>query len=163
MLSRWWVIIGPGNGLSPFRCQSITWTSADLLSIRTLGTNFNEISIKIQTFPFKKMILKTSPAKWRPFCLGFNVLKCPKSHFWFTHTHTHISEHWCQWSNLARSYVRTVYAKFQLDLSWVTTLTNPKNWRRDGFGPIWTLILVGISMRINETELSCDFCNISQF
>ena len=37
-----------GNGLSPFRCQSITWTNADLLSIDPLGTYFREIWIKIQ-------------------------------------------------------------------------------------------------------------------
>ena len=33
-----------------------------------------EILIGIQTFPFKKMHLKMSSAKWRPFCLGLNVL-----------------------------------------------------------------------------------------
>ena len=31
---------------SPVRCQVITWTNADLLSIGLLGTNFSEISIK---------------------------------------------------------------------------------------------------------------------
>ena len=38
-------IIASDNGLSPGRCQSITWSNADLLSIRPLGTNFNEILI----------------------------------------------------------------------------------------------------------------------
>ena len=45
-----------------------------MLSIGPLGTNFNEISIGIQTFSFKKMHFKMASAKWRPFCLGLNVL-----------------------------------------------------------------------------------------
>ena len=39
-----------------------------------LGTNFSEISIEILTFSFKKMRLKLSSAKWRPFCFGLIVL-----------------------------------------------------------------------------------------
>ena len=73
--------------------------------------------IKIQTFSFKKMHFKVSSTKWRPFCLGLNVLMCPdatvRPHFhetdfdinylfspcdiggplyvwiWSTYTHTH--------------------------------------------------------------------------
>ena len=67
-------IIGSDNGLSPGRRQAIIWTNAGILLIRPLGTNFNEIFIKIQIFSFKKMHLKMSAAKWRPFCLGLNVL-----------------------------------------------------------------------------------------
>ena len=52
------VSFGSGNGLAPGRHQAITWTNADLLSIRPLGTNFSEIQIKIQNFPFMKMHLK---------------------------------------------------------------------------------------------------------
>ena len=37
-------------------------------------TNFNEISIEIQTFSFKNWHLKMSSGKWRQFCLGRNVL-----------------------------------------------------------------------------------------
>ena len=43
--------------------------------MRPLGTNFNEMLIKILTFSFTKMRLKVSSAKWHPFCLGLNVLK----------------------------------------------------------------------------------------
>ena len=69
-------IIGSDNGLSPGRRQANIWTNAGLLVIRHLGTNFSEILIGIQTFSFKKMHLKMSSAKWRPFfCLGLNVLK----------------------------------------------------------------------------------------
>ena len=49
-------------------------TNAEILLIRTLGTNFSEILIEIQTFSFRKMHLKMSSGKWRPFCLGLNVL-----------------------------------------------------------------------------------------
>ena len=67
-------IIGSDNGLSPGRRQAIIWTNDGILLIRPLGTNFSEILIGIQTFSFKKMHLKMSSAKWRPFCLGLNVL-----------------------------------------------------------------------------------------
>ena len=67
-------IVGSDNGLSPGRRQAIIWTNAGMLLIGPLGTNFSEILIEILTFSFKKMRLKVSPAKWRPFCLGLNVL-----------------------------------------------------------------------------------------
>ena len=66
--------IGSDNGLSPGRRQAIIWTNAGILLIEPLGTNFSEILIRIQAFSFKKMHLKMSSAKWRPFCLGLNVL-----------------------------------------------------------------------------------------
>ena len=53
-------IIGSDNGLSPDR--------------RPLEINFSEILIKIHTFSFKKIHLKLSSGKWRPFCLGLNEL-----------------------------------------------------------------------------------------
>ena len=67
-------IIASDNGLSPGRRQAIIWTNARMLLIGPLGTNFNEILIEIHTFPFNKMHLKMPSAKWRPFCLGPNVL-----------------------------------------------------------------------------------------
>ena len=70
-------IIGSDNGLSPGRRQAIIWTNAWLLLIGPLGTNFTEILIGNQTFSFKKMHLKMSSAKWRPFGLGLNVLSEP--------------------------------------------------------------------------------------
>ena len=68
------IIIGSDNGLSPGRRQAIIWTNAGILLIGPLGTNFIEILIGIQTFSFKKMYLKVSSAKRRPFCLVLNVL-----------------------------------------------------------------------------------------
>ena len=67
-------IIGLDNGLSPGRRQAIIWTNAGILLIEPWGTNFSEILIDIHTFSFKKIHLKMLSAKWRPFCLGFNVL-----------------------------------------------------------------------------------------
>ena len=67
-------IINSDNGLSPHRRQAIIWTDAGILLIPPLGTKFSEILIKIHTFSFKKMHLKTLSAKWRPFCVDFNVL-----------------------------------------------------------------------------------------
>ena len=67
-------IIGSDIGLSPGRRQAIIWTNAGILLIGTLGTNFSEILIRIQTFSYMKMHLKMSSVKWRPFCLGLNVL-----------------------------------------------------------------------------------------
>ena len=67
--------IGLDNSLSPGRHQAIIRTNDGILSIGHPGTNFNEISIKIHTFSFTKIHLKMSYGKWRPFCLGLNVLR----------------------------------------------------------------------------------------
>ena len=66
-------IIGSDNGLSPDRCQAIISTNAGILLIGSIGTNFSEILIGIHIFLFKKMHLKMSPGKWRPFSLGLKV------------------------------------------------------------------------------------------
>ena len=68
------IIIGSDNDLSAGRRQAIIWTNAGMLLIGPLGTNFNEILINIYIFSLKKMHLKMSSAKWRPCCLGLNVL-----------------------------------------------------------------------------------------
>ena len=67
-------IIGPDNGLSPGRRKAIIWTNAGILLIGPWGTNCSEIWIGIHTFSLKKIHLKMSSVKWRPFCLGINVL-----------------------------------------------------------------------------------------
>ena len=67
-------IIASDNGLSPGRRQAIIWTSAGILLNRPLGTNFNEMLIKILAFSFMKMRLKVSSAKLRSCCIGLNVL-----------------------------------------------------------------------------------------
>ena len=70
-------IIVSNNGFSPGRRQAIIWNNARILLIGPLGTNFTGILIEIHTFSFKKMHLKMSSGKWRPFCLGLNVLSMP--------------------------------------------------------------------------------------
>ena len=67
-------IIGSDNGLSPGRRQAIIWTNAGILLNGPLGTNFSEMLIEIHAFSFKKIHLKMSSGKWRPFCLGLNEL-----------------------------------------------------------------------------------------
>ena len=67
-------IIGSDNGLSPDRRQAIIWTNAGLLLIGPLGINFSETLVEILNFSVKKMRLKVSSAKRRPFCLGLNEL-----------------------------------------------------------------------------------------
>ena len=67
--------IGSDNGLSPGRRQAIIRTNAGILLIRPLGTNFSKFLVEILIFSFKKMRLKVSSAKRRPFCLGLNELK----------------------------------------------------------------------------------------
>ena len=66
--------MGSDNGLSPVRRQVIIWINAAILSIRPQWTYFSETLFKIRKFSFKKMHLNMSSAKWRPFCLGLNVL-----------------------------------------------------------------------------------------
>ena len=95
-------IIDSDNGLSPGRHQAIIWPNAGILLTGPLGTNFSGILIGIQTFSFKKMDLKMSSAKWRPFGLGLNVLNirtglrsswdCKPWSDWF---HTGFSALWC--------------------------------------------------------------------
>ena len=67
--------IGSDNRLSPGRRQAIIWTSAGIFLFGPLGTNFSEILIEIHTFLFKKMHLKMSSGKCRPFCLGLSCVR----------------------------------------------------------------------------------------
>ena len=77
-------IIGSDNGLLPGRRHAIIWNNAGVLLTEPLGTNFSEISIGIQIFPFKKMHLNMSSAKWRPCCLGLNVSRENEHVIWRT-------------------------------------------------------------------------------
>ena len=49
-------IIGPDNGLAPGRRQAIIWTSARILLIGNLGTNFSETQSKFIQFHLGKCI-----------------------------------------------------------------------------------------------------------
>ena len=88
-------IIGSDNGLSPGQRQAIIWTNAGILLIWNLGTNFNEILSEIHTFSFKKMHLKISSVKWRPFCLGLSVLSFSvKEALWMLLMYTWLLQMW---------------------------------------------------------------------
>ena len=63
--------IGSDNGLSPVWRQVVIWTNAGILLIGPEGTNVSEILIAIQTFSFKKMLLKAER-----FCPGGYVSTC---------------------------------------------------------------------------------------
>ena len=60
-------IISSDNGLSPGRRQAIIWTNAGILLIGPLETILSGIWIGIQTFSVKKIHLKMSSGKCRPF------------------------------------------------------------------------------------------------
>ena len=78
-------IIASDNGLLPGRRQAIMWNKDGILLIWPLRTYFNEILIVIHSFLFKKMHLKMSSGKWRPFCFGLNVLNWVEN--WKAHPH----------------------------------------------------------------------------
>ena len=61
------------NDLSPGRRQTTILTNDGILLIGPLETNLSEILIEIYTFSFKKIHLKMSSGKRRPFCPGLNV------------------------------------------------------------------------------------------
>ena len=120
-----WVIIGSGNGLSPVRRQAITWTNADLLSIRPLGTNFSVIRIKIQNFSFTKMHLKLSSAKWRPFCPGGDELKSPRGKYIHTGWQQQLYSGYIQAKILTRSHAMCFISQHRC---WFFTLWSWLKW-----------------------------------
>ena len=67
-------IIGADNGLSPDRHQAIIWTSARILLIGPLGTNFSEIIIVIQTFSLIKIRVNMLFVKFYPFRHSLGVV-----------------------------------------------------------------------------------------
>ena len=82
-------IIGSDNGLSPGRRQAIIRINAGILLIRPFGTNFSEFLVEILIVSFKKMRLKVSSAKRRPFCLRLNELDS----LWASDT-IDLGQHW---------------------------------------------------------------------
>ena len=106
------------NGLSPGRRQTIIWTNAGLLSIGPLRTNFSEILIKMHNFPFTKMHLKRSSAKWRPFCPGGDELIRPSDATLHQRSVNNGSGKWHQaftWTNaVLLSMFSTLYAAVPL-------------------------------------------------
>ena len=68
-------IIGSDNGLSPGRRQAIIWTSAGILLIGPLGTNFSEIltcrnsNISIQENALENVVCEMTSILSRPQCV----------------------------------------------------------------------------------------------
>ena len=99
--------IGSDKGLSPGRRQAIIRTNTEILLKGPLGTNFSEILFEILFFSFKKMRLKVSSAKRRPFCLDLHVLKkhsvpqCLGSSNYLIPT---LSYPWCHMASLDNGY-----------------------------------------------------------
>ena len=122
----WWVthicvskltIIGSDNGLSPNRRQAIIWTNAGKLLIGPLGTNFSEMLIEIYRVSFKKMHLKMSSAKWRPFCLGLNVLRYSRRNrsISVTADESHVEKLWhisCFQNNSVYKWLKIKYLRW---------------------------------------------------
>ena len=100
-------IIVSDNGLSPNRRQVITRTNDGILLIGSLGTNFSEILIKINTFSLKKMHLKTSSAKRRPFFSRPICVLIKTIHIWHLNIATTIVNVWL--SVTAPSYIFNIY------------------------------------------------------
>ena len=107
-------IIGSDNGLSPGRRQAIIWTNAGILLIRTSRTNF-----EIHTFSFKKMHLKMSSGKWRPFCLGLNELKL----HWSIHLSVHLSQIMIVYT-MTLKFILKIFSNLTGTLVWVEPWVN---------------------------------------
>ena len=54
--------------------KPLSRTNAWISLIGPLGINLSEVLMEIHILSFKKMYLIMSSGKWRPFCLGLNVL-----------------------------------------------------------------------------------------
>ena len=81
------VNIGSDYGLSPIRCQAITFTNVGLFSIRFLGTKF-------YYFLSRQFIWICHLPKWWPFCPGRDELTWLRLHIHvFLSTSTLISEY----------------------------------------------------------------------
>ena len=66
-VSKLTIIGSDNNDLAPGRRQAIIWTNAGKLLIEPPVTNFNEISIEINIFSFKKIHWKMSSGKGEYF------------------------------------------------------------------------------------------------
>ena len=91
-------IIGSDNDLSP----GIIWTNVGIVLIAPSETYFSEILSEIYTFSFKKVHLKMSSGKCRPFYLGLSSLKLLLSSFFNTRTST-LTVYSLKWCNTNRN------------------------------------------------------------
>ena len=120
-------IIVSDNGLSPGRRQAIIWSNAGILLIEPLGTNFSGILIEIHTFSFKKMHLKMSSGKWRPFCLGLNVLTRAGA-FWKSVLGIYFQ--FAHWDVQTLPYTLTQRGSNKVAAIWQTIFLNEFSWMK---------------------------------
>ena len=151
--------IGSDNGLSPGRRQTTIWTNAGILLIDPLWTNYSEILIEIPTFSFMKMRLKVSSAKWRPFCLGLNMLKvsmCTKIPWLFQRIYL-----WCV-SLATLPIIKTRQSITSTPHSWVTGLHTIILWFSKGMkcSRIHHFI-IALKKTGNAWYTICAYCYIS--
>ena len=156
-------IIGSDNGLSPDRRQAIIWTNAGLLSIGPLRIYFNDNFFRIQQFSLKKMHVEMSSAKWRPSCIGLNVLI-----HWGLVAFICVNDldyHWFQWCPdlmpaLCQPITRTntglmltlspgrtackFWSKNEYHRSWIVLEMESAGWR-----PFWAGVFVAMPLAIN--------------
>ena len=125
-----YTIIGSDNGLSPGRRQAIIWTNAGILLIWPLGTNFSEVLIAIHTFLSKKMHLKMSSVKWRPFCLGLNVLTSKGSPLGDSRGINHLQRGClCKHTECTHNEAHLTHgSRDEIDTVLQTTLSNAFSW-----------------------------------
>ena len=162
-------IIGSDNGLPPGRRQAIIWTNAGILLIGPCGTKFHEILIESQTFSFKKMHFKMSSGKWRPFCLGLNVLtssmvsKIYTPYCW-NNIYTHISpSHTTYRVSLRVSFYQPLNYLFQDFMGW-QSFHVMKSSRFVKIKPVWLIFFSIILWHHKKTysALSLQFANFLQ-
>ena len=146
-------IIGSDNGLSPGRRQAIIWTNAGILLIGPLGTNFIKILIGIQTLWFNKMHLKMSSPKWRPFCLGLNVLTHwgrDKMAAIFQTTFS-IAFYWITMYELRMRFHWSLFSKGEINN--IPALVQIVAWRRPGDKPLSETMMVSLLTHMCVTWL----------
>ena len=161
-----WVIIGPGNGLSPVRRQAITWTNACLLSIGLMGTYFSEIWIWILSSSFKKMQLKIVSAKitanfssgrWvNPWIHGLmkGLVWQEKidGWVWDTAANTHWSVFWgdeTELVELVNPYSKTRSLHFVSSVEWLQKPETFSTWST----PVWKFPVLIIFFQTNRPSL----------
>ena len=83
-----------------------------------MGTNFSEILFMIQTFSLKKMHLKVSSDKWRPFCFCLNVL---------INLDIATTSPRCQWVNHGTHTLKQVLMTFSSCIHWNSSPSLPHN------------------------------------
>ena len=106
-------IIGSGNGLSPGRRQAIISTNAGILLIQPQETNFSEILFEIHIILFKKIHLKMSSGKWRPFWPGLNMSMTCRHDVWSSHFSCGVSINRIYFLNVGPSRVPYFVVKLQ--------------------------------------------------